>query len=91
MLVNIQGMSNSSPLLATANHFSSKPETSEPASKQPGKTPNKAADHKNEGFLKSTWHKLTQQHDNLEQDQETANKENAGKEEEEPTKRAGSG
>jgi molecular chaperone DnaJ len=30
------------------------------------KTSNKAADHKNEGFLKSAWHRLTGEHDNLE-------------------------
>lgn len=65
------------------------------------KTPsgsNKASDHKNEGFLKSAWHRLTHQHDNLEPD--ASSKENTkpetktktDKEDEEPKKKAsGSG
>jgi molecular chaperone DnaJ len=56
---------------------------------------NKASDHKNEGFLKSAWHRLTHQHDNLEPD-ESAKNESKGdgkndKDEEEPKKASGSG
>lgn len=53
-----------------------------------GKTSNKASDHKNEGFLKSAWHKLTHQHDNLEPDEPAQKKD---KDEEEPKKASGSG
>lgn len=52
------------------------------------KPSNKASDHKNEGFLKSAWHKLTHQHDNLEPDDKASQK----KDDEEPPKKAsGSG
>jgi len=58
------------------------------ASDSSNKPSNKASDHKNEGFLKSAWHKLTHQHDNLEPDDKPAEK----KDDEEPPKKAsGSG
>ncbi|KAK5102448.1 mdj1 protein precursor [Exophiala xenobiotica] len=58
------------------------------ASDSGNKPSNKASDHKNEGFLKAAWHKLTHQHDNLEPDQKPAEK----KDDEEPPKKAsGSG
>ncbi len=66
-----------------------------------GPTPNekdstpstKAEDHKNEGFLKSTWHRLTHQHDSLEPEkQEKDGKpESPEKEDDEPKKASGSG
>jgi molecular chaperone DnaJ len=52
---------------------------------------NKAADHKNEGFLKSAWHKLTHQHDNLEQGQDGKEGKSEPKEDDEPKKASGSG
>ena len=48
---------------------------------------NSAEAHKNEGFLKSAWHKLTHQHDNLNEDSKPAEK----SDEEEPKKASGSG
>jgi len=65
----------------------------EAASKHPGaasSTSTKASSHENEGFLKSAWHKLTHQHDDLEKDN-TNSKERPNEEEEEPKKGAGSG
>ncbi|RMZ92714.1 hypothetical protein DV736_g51, partial [Chaetothyriales sp. CBS 134916] len=53
-------------------------------------TSNKASDHKNEGFLKSAWHRLTHQHDNLEPDAEEEKKAKT-KDDEEPKKASGSG
>lgn len=55
----------------------------------PKGTSKKAADHKNEGFLKSAWHRLTHQHDNLEPDNgpETKKEEKS----DEPKKASGSG
>ncbi|KPI41065.1 uncharacterized protein AB675_8212 [Cyphellophora attinorum] len=65
--------------------------------KTPG-TSNKASDHKNEGFLKSAWHRLTHQHDNLEPDEPTktdatsaTKTEKTDKADEEPKKASGSG
>ena len=49
---------------------------------------NKAADHKNEGFLKSAWHKLTHQHDDLEPGKKGEQKKD---DDEEPKKASGSG
>ena len=46
--------------------------------------------HKNEGFLKSAWHKLTHQHENLPPEEPKANLEDKGQEEE-PKKASGSG
>jgi len=58
---------------------------------KPSQPSNKASDHKNEGFLKSAWHKLTHQHDNLEPDEkDTASKPDA-KDDDEPKKASGSG
>ena len=54
-------------------------------------TSNKASDHKNEGFLKSAWHKLTHQHDNLEPDKAQKKDSKGDKEDEEPKKASGSG
>jgi len=51
------------------------------------KPSNKAADHKNEGFLKSAWHKLTHQHDDLEPEKPDTQ---GQKEEDEPKKASGS-
>ena len=47
--------------------------------------------HKNEGFLKSAWHRMTGQHDHLDQNQKAAESNNANGEEEEPKKASGSG
>ena len=58
------------------------------------KTPkpsNKAADHKNEGFLKSAWHKLTHQHDNIEPGKTEKETKPGQHEEDEPKKASGSG
>ena len=52
-------------------------------------TSNKASDHKNEGFLKSAWHRLTHQHDNLEPD--SSEKKSESKDSDEPKKASGSG
>ena len=45
--------------------------------------------HKNEGFLKSAWHRLTHQHDNL--TDEKADDKKTEKEDEEPKRASGSG
>ncbi|KAL2433492.1 DnaJ-like protein 1, mitochondrial [Exophiala dermatitidis] len=55
---------------------------------KPSKPSNKAADHKNEGFFKSAWHKLTHQHDNLESEKDAKSQD---KEDDEPRKASGSG
>lgn len=52
---------------------------------------NKTSDHKNEGFLKSAWHKLTHQHDNLEPDEKPKDETKTNKDDEEPKKASGSG
>ena len=54
---------------------------------------NKSAEaHQNEGFLRSAWHRLTHQHDNLTSDEKTSDTKASEKtEEEEPKKAAGSG
>lgn len=46
---------------------SSTPESSSSTASDPSQqlSQAEAAAHKNEGFLKSAWHKLTHQHDNL--------------------------
>jgi molecular chaperone DnaJ len=63
--------------------------------KKTSTTSNKASDHKNEGFLKSAWHRLTHQHDNLEPDEspksETKSESKTDKDDEEPKKASGSG
>ena len=46
--------------------------------------------HKNEGFLKSAWHRLTNQHSNLTDDPKAEEKK-AEKEDEEPKRASGSG
>ena len=46
-----------------------------------------AAAHRNESFLKSAWHRLTHQHDNLKEDESVEKGEN--KDAEEPKKAAG--
>ena len=63
-----------------------------------GESSKTASDHKNEGFLKSAWHRLTHQHDNLEPDEpKTKEKEpkdeakDNSKDDEEPKKASGSG
>jgi molecular chaperone DnaJ len=55
------------------------------------KPSNKAADHKNEGFLKSAWHKLTHQHDNLEAGEKGPQNKSDTKDDDEPKKASGSG
>lgn len=52
---------------------------------------NKTSDHKNEGFLKSAWHRLTHQHDNLEPDEKPKDETKTNKDDEEPKKASGSG
>ncbi|KAK5019576.1 chaperone dnaJ [Cryomyces antarcticus] len=48
--------------------------------------------HKNEGFLKSAWHKLTHQHDSKPSDSDSSKSEKtSGKDDEEPKKSSGSG
>lgn len=56
-------------------------------------TPSSPADsHKNEGFLKSAWHRLTHQHDNTStKPASPASDAEAKGEDEEPKKAAGSG
>ncbi|KAI9876019.1 MAG: hypothetical protein M1830_007534 [Pleopsidium flavum] len=55
-------------------------------------TSSKSSDsHKNEGFLKSAWHKLTHQHDNPSPDPESSSSGQKKEDEEEPKKAAGSG
>ncbi|KAK5080598.1 mdj1 protein precursor [Lithohypha guttulata] len=74
------------------NNTSSSPSSSKPSSKST--TSNKASDHKNEGFLKSMWHELTHQHDNLEPDekpQAEKDKEKKDAGEDEPPKKKASG
>lgn len=61
--------------------------TSNRESQNASKPSDKASDHKNEGFLKSAWHKLTHQHDNLEPD----DKKTESKDDDEPKKASGSG
>ncbi|KIW33094.1 chaperone DnaJ [Cladophialophora immunda] len=62
-----------------------------PKDNKASKPSNKAADHKNEGFLKSTWHRLTHQHDNLEPGKPGKEKEAEPQDEDEPKKASGSG
>ncbi len=62
------------------------------------KSTSKAEDHKNEGFLKSAWHRLTHQHDNLEPEKKGESQtksepdlKSQSKDEDEPKKASGSG
>ncbi|TKA61047.1 hypothetical protein B0A49_13168 [Cryomyces minteri] len=60
----------------------------------PTPTPDEKNDdsHKNEGFLKSAWHKLTHQHDGKPSDSDSSKSEKtSGKDDEEPKKSSGSG
>ena len=60
-------------------------------SKKP-KSSNKAEEHKNEGFLKSAWHRLTHQHDDLESKKKNESEQKKdSKDEDEPKKASGSG
>ena len=52
--------------------------------------PNSKEAHKNEGFLKSAWHKLTHQHDNLNEEPKVEEKKDTS-EKEEPKRASGSG
>ncbi len=93
--------SSSSSSSSSSHSSSSSPSSAPPSSSQP----NKAADHKNEGFLKAAWHKLTHQHDNLEPDNDTTSSSSGGgdstshnktqdpspTQDEEPRKASGSG
>ncbi|KAK4986238.1 mdj1 protein precursor [Elasticomyces elasticus] len=49
--------------------------------------------HKNEGFLKSAWHRLTHQHDNLDKapEKEAGKSQDSSQQDEKPKKAAGSG
>jgi molecular chaperone DnaJ len=78
---------SSTPIGPSTDQSSETPLTS---STTPGSS--KAADsHKGEGFLKSAWHKLTHQHDNLPPDEpKTGSKTDEKSETEEPKKAAGS-
>lgn len=67
------------------HQYKQEPAQDNKASKPAGKT----EDHKNEGFLKSAWHRITHQHDNLES--ETSEKPEKKKEDDEPKKASGSG
>lgn len=53
-------------------------------------SPDSKAAHENEGFLKSAWHRLTNQHSNLADDPRPEEKKNE-KESEEPKRASGSG
>jgi len=64
---------------------------SDPSNKAADKATDKASDHKNEGFLKSAWHKLTHQHDNLDADGKPKDNKDKKDEEEPPKKASGSG
>ena len=52
---------------------------------------NSAEAHKNEGFLKSAWHRLTNQHDNLVDNQPSTEEKKPEKDEEEAKRASGSG
>ncbi|EXJ80652.1 molecular chaperone DnaJ [Capronia epimyces CBS 606.96] len=61
---------------------------------KPSKPSSKPADHKNEGFLKSAWHKLTHQHDNLDPEiegKQSKDGKSESKDDEVPKKASGSG
>jgi molecular chaperone DnaJ len=62
--------------------------TNDIAEEPPSKSSNKAKSHEHEGFLKSAWHKLTHQHDDLDAEKDQKSKE---QDDEEPKKAAGSG
>ena len=72
-------------------------ESGTPNDSKTSKTSSKADDHKNEGFLKSAWHRLTHQHDNLDQNkkepekEKEANPKSGSKSEEDQKKASGSG
>ncbi|KAL8709291.1 MAG: hypothetical protein Q9220_005884 [cf. Caloplaca sp. 1 TL-2023] len=66
--------------------------TSSGSATSPKAEPPPSDDHKNEGFLKSTWHKLTHQHSSTLEKAAPPNLDGDGKEsDEEPKKAAGSG
>lgn len=74
----------------------SPPSSSAPSSKSTAKktpTSNKESDHQNEGFIKSTWHKITGQHDHLQADSPSDSKpvDAEKKDQDEPKKASGSG
>ena len=54
-----------SPSESSSSSSSSSASSTNPKSDNPSMTKEEAASHKNEGFLKSAWHRLTHQHDNL--------------------------
>ena len=63
--------------------------SSSPSSEPSSPPPRSSADaHRNEGFLKSAWHKLTHQHDDIIDDKSKSGEKNN---EEEPKKASGSG
>lgn len=64
--------------------------TASPRPASPKSPPPDNDSHKNEGFLKSAWHKLTHQHDQLEANS-TSSKPEEKENSEEPKKAAGSG
>ena len=60
------------------------------SSSDPEPSPNTEAAHQNEGFLKSAWHRLTHQHDNLEKEGGSTT-DQGDKGAEEPKRASGSG
>ncbi|KAI9821302.1 MAG: hypothetical protein M1827_004038 [Pycnora praestabilis] len=92
MLADEMGDQNAKRVMNIGKHTNS----SSSSSANPSSDSTAAENHKNEGFLKSAWHKLTHQHDNLEADGDSRSS-SAGTsdkpptEEEEPKKASGTG
>lgn len=74
--------------MVVENAYHHSRETSSDTNSKPS---NKAADHKNEGFLKSAWHRLTHQHDNLDSEEKSSQGKPDSKDDDEPKKASGSG
>lgn len=62
-------------------------ETTKPSTSGDASSSKSAEAHKNEGFLKAAWHKLTHQHDNLSPEEPKAEEKG---QDEEPKKASGS-
>jgi molecular chaperone DnaJ len=85
--------------MAPSNFRRNNAPPSKPSPPSSPSSSNKDDDHKNEGFLKSAWHKLTHQHDDLEPDNNTndtksadsKNSKGTSSQDEEPKKASGSG
>lgn len=79
---------NSAKRVMNVGKTDNSPSTAKDASESSGS----AESHKNEGFLKAAWHRLTHQHDNLPLEEATPDSKAANKaQEEEPKKASGSG